>query len=365
MGVYKRGKVYWFAFKRGEERIQVSTHQWNRKVAIDMESTCRSELAKGNYGILEKKKTVAIPTLDDFLEKRFFPWVEANFPGKVQTRNYYRQGVRRIVEYKPLASIPLDEVTGEAIAGYVARRQSDGLLTSSVNRELQVLRRALHLAVEWGVMKAIPKLAMIKGEAKRERVVTVSEEAKYLTAVNEPLKSIATVLVDTGLRPEECFRLAWDNLNWVAGRHGTLKVTHGKTAAARRTIPMTPRARKVLESLWIAAGKPEDGWIWPARTRSGHVEPSTLRKEHAKAFDSIAEHATENSVKPVRRFVLYSFRHTFLTRLGESGCDAWTLARVAGHSSIAISNRYVHPSEDATFAALERLTFAGEQKLLQ
>jgi hypothetical protein len=24
---------------------------------------------------------------------------------------------------------------------------------------------------------------------------------------------------------------------------------------------------------------------------------------------------------------LYSLRHTFLTRLGESGCDAWTLAR--------------------------------------
>jgi hypothetical protein len=23
-------------------------------------------------------------------------------------------------------------------------------------------------------------------------------------------------------------------------------------------------------------------------------------------------------------------RHTFLTRLGESGCDAWTLMRVAG-----------------------------------
>ena len=46
-------------------------------------------------------------------------------------------------------------------------------------------------------------------------------------------------------------------------------------------------------------------------------------------------------------WVLYSFRHTFLTRLGESGCDAWTLARFAGHSSITISSRYVHPSENA------------------
>ena len=57
----------------------------------------------------------------------------------------------------------------------------------------------------------------------------------------------------------------------------------------------------------------------------------------------------------VRPFVLYSLRHTFLTRLGESGCDAWTLARIAGHSSIAISGRYVHPSEDAVLSAMSRL----------
>ena len=34
-------------------------------------------------------------------------------------------------------------------------------------------------------------------------------------------------------------------------------------------------------------------------------------------------------------------RHTFLTRLGESGCDAWSLARIAGHSNIRMSSRYV------------------------
>ena len=53
--------------------------------------------------------------------------------------------------------------------------------------------------------------------------------------------------------------------------------------------------------------------------------------------------------------MIYSLRHTFLTRLGESGCDVWTLARIAGHSQIQISPRYVYPSEDAMFAAMSRL----------
>src|SRR5438128_8744317 len=69
------------------------------------------------------------------------------------------------------------------------------------------------------------------------------------------------------------------------------------------------------------------------------------KKQHVKAL----------KLSGVRDFVLYSLRHTFLTRLGESGCDAWTLARIAGHSSIAISARYVHPSEDAVLSAVERL----------
>jgi hypothetical protein len=47
------------------------------------------------------------------------------------------------------------------------------------------------------------------------------------------------------------------------------------------------------------------------------------------------------SLKP---WVPNSFWHTFLTGVGASGSDAWTLARIAGHSSIAISSRYVHPS---------------------
>jgi hypothetical protein len=39
----------------------------------------------------------------------------------------------------------------------------------------------------------------------------------------------------------------------------------------------------------------------------------------------------------------------------ESGCDAWTLARIAGHSSVGISTRYVHPSEDTVLNAVEKL----------
>ena len=39
---------------------------------------------------------------------------------------------------------------------------------------------------------------------------------------------------------------------------------------------------------------------------------------------------------------IHEARHTSLTRLGCSGCDAWTLARIAGHQKIQMSMTYVH-----------------------
>jgi integrase len=238
-----------------------------------------------------------------------------------------------------------DTKLGEKVSGYIANRQAKGLKVASINRELQVFRRLIHLALEWGFAEQAPKIRMLSGEQHREFVLSAEEEAKYLVAAPEPLASVATVLTDTGLRPEECYRLRWEFVTWVNGRHGTLMVTHGKTAAARRVLPMTPRVRAILRSRWETAGKPLEGYVWLAPSKSGHIEPSSLKKQHAKTL----------KLSKVRPFVLYSLRHTFLTRLGASGCDVWTLARIAGHSSVAISARYVHPSEDSVLAAVEKL----------
>ncbi len=60
-----------------------------------------------------------------------------------------------------------------------------------------------------------------------------------------------------------------------------------------------------------------------------------------------------------RDFVIHSLRHTMLTRLGESGMDAFTIMRIAGHSSITVSQRYVHPSPEAVERAFEWLQLSG------
>jgi integrase len=365
MSIFKRGRIYWYKFMWDGKLVRESTKQGNDKVARQMEAAHRTSLAKGEVGIRERKP---LPTLKDFIEHRVEPYAK---PRKAW--NWYRAGIKPLKTYAVLAGLRLDEINGEKAAGFAVHEQSrkqthgrenekSGLAVGSVNRSLRVLRRILRLAVEWGVLEKMPRIELLPGEVRRERVITPEEEARYLLCAPLLLADVATVLFDTGMRPDECHRLRWENITWVIGRHGTILITHGKTAAARRLLPMTPRVRHVLDSRWEKQGKPAEGWVSPAETKERHINHSTVKKQHARAFRIANDEAEKGGLPKLRPFLLYSARHTFLTRLGASGCDAWALAKIAGHSSIAMSSRYVHPNEESVLAAVSRIMLPSEAR---
>jgi integrase len=205
-----------------------STRQGNDKVARDMESVHRTSVAKDEVGIREKK---AVPTLAPFLTDRILPWAEATLAANTpKNAKWYRRENRALKEYKPLANVPLEGINGELTSEFAAQRIQQGRQIATVNSSVRVLRRVPNLAVEWGVIATAPKLKVLSGERRRERVVSAEEEAKYLAVASGPLASIASVLADTGMRPEECFRMRWEYVTWLTGRNGALLVTHGKTA---------------------------------------------------------------------------------------------------------------------------------------
>ena len=343
MTIFKRSRIYWYHFIFNGEHIQESTKQGNPRLARQMEAAHRTALAKGEVGFREHQP---VTSLAKFCRERVEPWTKAMFEQtSVNTWRWYRAGLRSIYDYPSLSELRLDQITTETAADFAAHRQSLGLQVATVNASLRILRRVLKLAIDWGAVPSSPKIKLLRGERHRERVISLEEEAKYLAVAPEPLALIANVLADTGMRPDEFYRLRWESVSFANGRHGTLLITSGKTAAARRTLPLTPRARGVLETRWTEIGKPAEGWVCPAPTKSGHADHSTVKKQHIRAL----------KLSGVRPFVLYSLRHTFLTRLAESGCDVWTLARIAGWSDISISKRYVHPSDEAVLTAMARL----------
>ena len=364
MSVYKQSKSknWWYKFNWNGETIRESTKQTNKRVAEQMEAAHRTSLAKGEVGIRDRKP---VPTLRQFAESDFLPFVRSTFTAKPKTIKYYEYGTKSLLAFEKLANAPIDAITSETISGFVAIRKERGLEISSVNRELQALRRMFHLALEWGrVEKALPTVKMIPGEKHRERVLTPEEEALYFAAARSEameqhkdpslLWAVASILLDCGLRPEECFRLRTESV-----RDGRIEIQYGKSDNARRRIPMSARVKAILEMRSSQAS--DNRWIFPAPTISGHIEPGSLKRQHAKAVaeaSRMLRKRTGSKDDQLSTFELYTLRHTCLTRWAPH-MDPWTLAYLAGHRDMNITKRYVHPQEQTIRAAMDRAQLAS------
>lgn len=173
------------------------------------------------------------------------------------------------------------------------------------------------------------------------RVLTHDEERLYLMAASQPLQDVATLMVETGARPEEICRLRRDNINLA---QGYLSVPFGKTKAARRKIPLTARACGVLEKrlnglkgdYLFAGGRGADDGSKPI-VKLNNAHTGTVKRA---------------GVSPFR---LYDLRHTFATRAAEAGVDLVTLAAMLGHSRIQMVLRYAHPTEEHQFNAMKKI----------
>ena len=364
--VYKqtRSKNWWYKFNWNGDQIRESTKQTNKRVAEQMEAAHRTALAKGEVGIRDRKP---VPTLRDFAETAFLPFVRSTFAAKPKTLAYYENGANRLLAFERLAGERLDAITSDRVAEYATKRQQakgkrgDLLQVASLNRELQVLRRMFHLAQEWGRVEcALPRVKMLPGEKHRERVLTAAEEDLFFRGASTDamaqyadaalLRDVATILLDCALRPEECFRLRNEN---VAG--DSLEIHYGKSDNARRRIPMTPRVKATLDMRLSKANG--SAWVFPAQTKSGHIEPSSLKKQHLKAIAEatriMREETRRDDEARLEPFELYTLRHTCLTRWAPH-MDPWTLAYLAGHRDMNITKRYVHPQEQTIRAAMKR-----------
>ena len=359
MSIYKRGDVYWYKFMWNGVLVRESTKQGNDKVARQMEAAHKTSLAKGEVGIREKKPA---PSLADFLRNDFVPFVKTKHAAKPGTAEYYADGANMVCKCD-WASEPLDKISDQHAQHFAAKYAA--LSASRINCGLRTLRRSLNLAFEWGKLERPVKITLAKGERQRDTVLSDQDWQRYIADCPQPWRDAAIIIRGTGMRPGEAFALRWENI-YLNGTGGLIQVTEGKTKAARRMLPMVPAVYAALKARREAAGNPEEGWLFPASSREGHLNKDTAKDQHKRALDRA--NANAEGKKELKHFQPYVLRHTALTKLAEAGCDVFTLARIAGHSSITITQRYVHPQADAierafqqtTKAALPALPAAGE-----
>ncbi len=349
MPVYKRGRVYWFHFFWNGEHIQRSTRQGNARVAGNIEAAFKTALAKGEVGILERKP---VPKLKEFAQR----FLENAAIGRKQaprksTLTFYAHRLNKVLEYGPLAEARLDRITPELLERYIKERLGP-VSATCVNRDLATLRRLLHVAQEMGVIDRIPKVTLLQGERERDFVLNPAQEQVYMGFAPQPLKDVAILMVGTGLRVSEAVGLEWSDvyLEPINGAgFGYLRVREGKSRNAKRNVPLTAAVRTMLTARKAGGAGP---WVFPVANGTGPLSRSTVSHQHT---------SLRRKLKFPKDFVLHSFRHTMLTRLGAAGADAFTIKRIAGHGSVTISEKYIHPVTESLERAFERFEDYNER----
>jgi integrase len=374
-GIYERergSEVWWIRYSDSGGRIR-REKAGTRGTAVKLYQKRKTEALQGKK-LPEDLRRAGTPTLKEFAQ-RFVDEIEVRCAGKPNTVAFYALKLTRLLEFEPLANARLDAINESLIAAYVQWRSAQGsraghnrkkkrepqavaarksLSPASVNRELATLRRLLRMAHEWQIINRVPRIRLLRGERNREFVLNHAQERLYLEMAEQPLADAALLMLDTGMRVGEVLALEWPevHLEPVGGaKFGFIHIPKGKSKNAKRNLSLTPRVRAMFEERQ-AVRRPV--WVFTDEPGTGPLPIWTLEAQHKRSKESLRLPADA---------VIHSFRHTFGTRLGEAGADAFTIMRAMGHSSVVVSQKYVHPTPEAMECAFERLNAANEKAL--
>jgi len=308
-------------------------------------------------GIAERKK---IPTFKAAMA-HFLAWSAQEHQAHPSTHRRYQVSSAALLRH--FKDTPLDKIAPEDVERFKTTRSSEHknaraglkrkqtakkLRPATVNRELACLKAMFNHAVksDLPLRNPVSRVKFLKEQNEQTRVLSYEEQERYLEVATPVLRDIATLMLETGMRPEEVYRIRRENVSLAENR---LFNPYGKTKAARRLIAITAAARGILARRLVGA----KGYLF--RCESDATRPIP------KANNAHDRAVRDGKVAPFR---LYDLRHTWATRAAMSGIDLVTLAAMLGHSRIQMVLRYAHPTQQHQTQAMQRLErFVAEQRI--
>jgi integrase len=237
-----------------------------------------------------------------------------------------------------------EQITEEAVEIYRLLRLKL-VKPASVNREIATLKRMMSLAARRRKIDNNPLagMEMLKENNKRERVLT-PEEVKKLLAECSKISGrcyVATVIaLNTGLRKDGVVSLKWSEIDLEATNCIKKRVKGGKIV----TIPLSGDLRAALIE-WHKC---------PDTDRSGYVLPSPRKPGTHMLVSSNFGFATACKMAGVGAgFHFHDLRHSFATYFIRETRDLHLTAKLLGHTSTRITERYSHLVNDQAAEAMK------------
>ena len=306
------GKWRAFVFKLGVRKTKVFDV---KAKAVAWAATAEAEILAG--------KAEGIP------DKSFGDLLRRYLAEVTPTKGGARSETLRIGRFlkEPFAEVRLSDLGTTHFAQWRDKRLSQ-VSEATVLRERNTLSNACKRAhEEWKWLEHHPMKGVVMPEKpeSRDRTATDDEIERILfvlgdgfDTVNGRIGMAVRFALETAMREAEIANLQWSDIEPKFCR-----VRRGKTRAARRDVPLSPAAIKIIKQM----PKTHDG----------------VFNLKASQIDSQYRAARDKAVTDGLRF--HDLRHTAVTRLAKK-LDVMALARMIGHTNLKTLLIYYNPSAD-------------------
>lgn len=343
MAVFKRdkSKYYWMKFTHNGQLIQQSTKHTNKGKAKEYEIHFRSQLALGNIGI--KVATSKVTIFKEAIES-FENWSNLTHSEGTKRRYWFScQHLLKAFGQKNVKEIDTDDLNNYILkrSKQISRKTGKVITRETINNEIIVLKIIFKRLTAEKKIRENPAIAikLLPENDKTFHVITPKEQKLYLFACPQPLRDVATLMLQTGMRCEEVYTLKRENIHLEKNQ---LRIVKGKTKASIRNVHLSDTAIGILKA---RLERFDGDYLFPQNDIDGRESTRSLDVTHKKVVENLGF-----------KFRLYDCRHTFATRALERGVDLVVLASILGHTDLKTLTRYAHPSEDLKAEAIKKMS---------
>lgn len=260
----------------------------------------------------------------------------------------------RVHVYPVFGNVQLRLISRDAVQSFIAAKLGSGLSWKTV-KGLRTVFGTVMTAAE--MAELIPSNPVRKtrlprrGPVKERAVIAPERIGELLEGLPEPSRSLARLLVFTGLRIGELLALRWRDVD-LEGK--VLRVTQTvydghfdepKSPRSRRTVPLGPKSIEVL-SARRSAGVNPDGLVFGTRAGTPLDRHNLLNRQLKRTCKKLGLAGVN----------WHWLRHANATLLDAVGTPLGTVQALLGHSSSEITREvYLHSIPADARSAVEKV----------
>lgn len=276
-------------------------------------SKSEAKIALSRY--MDRKQPLTTDITISLLLDEYLEFYKSQVGNGVKQKTYdlfvFNTRYLNMLKYKKVRDIKFQDI--ENLKNHLKEKVGN----RTINIFLVQLRKILKYAIRKEYLSALPPIDAMKETSKEIARLSLEDIKRLIDNASENMKVYITLMTFSGMRPQECVNLTWDDVV-IEKKDKFILIKSDNKLKKGRKIPLHPNLEEFLLEL-----PRETQFVSPYRTTSG------ARCVLKRLGDRLGITVTP-----------YTLRKSFTSLMVESDASPFELAKMLGHASIKTTYKY-------------------------